>query len=160
MLLVSHVTGTVEVSNFPASTEIANDAGNPVPAVLTAGTATIGRLLPPAPGTPYFLPMAERSFASQNSGSLDGTGVTRLLVDVYITGISGGVTPSLKVFVDRLDANGTWFPIWAPATMTTVGMTSTTIGPGALVGHDVGVAYRFRYETAGNVTFSASVRPR
>ena len=127
--------------------------------LLVSRVTSIVRVTPRTPVTVYTLPMLMREFANGNSGTLDGSGVALLMVDVNVTGVSGGVTPSLKVFVERLDSNGTWFPLWAP-TITTPGMTSTTIGPGALVAHDVGATCRFRYETAGSITFSASVRSR
>lgn len=107
------------------------------------------------------LPSAAQT-VSGNSANLDCTAVSTVAVDVNVTAVSG-VAPTLNAFLDRLGADGVWYPAWSAAQITAAGVTSTSVGPGCAVGQVLSATVRLRWVIGGTTpsfTFSASVTGR
>ena len=82
-----------------------------------------------------------------------------LAVDVNVSAASG-TSPTLTLFLDRLGADGVWYPIWSPTAVTAVGQLSTSIGPGCVVAEVPTNNIRLRWTLGGTTpsfTFSASI---
>lgn len=95
-----------------------------------------------------------------NSGNLAVDAYTEIAVDINITAVSG-TSPTLNLFVDRLGADGIWYPIWSSTQQTAVGQVSTSIGAGMLVAQGFGATVRLRWTIGGTTpswTFSASIQ--
>lgn len=59
------------------------------------------------------------------------TPFTALAVDLSITAFTGGTSPTVKFFLNRLGADGLWYPMWAPAVgLSAAGTVSVNVGPG------------------------------
>ena len=89
--------------------------------------------------------------------------ITTLAVDVNVTSISGTLTPTLDLFVERQGADGVWYAAWASSGITTDGQTSTSIGPGCTTVAVLTAVARFRWSmtgTAPSFTFSVSIEGR
>jgi hypothetical protein len=85
--------------------------------------------------------------------------LTTLAVDVSVTAVAGAGT--VAPIVERLGDDGVWYPIWNPAALTAVGLTSTSIGAGCTTPAVVTSTLRFRWVITGtSVTFSASIIAR
>ncbi len=97
--------------------------------------------------------------ASGNSGQVQTGPLYTLAVDVNVTAASG-TSPTLALFVDRLGADGNWYPIWSPTALTAAGQLSTSIGPGCAVAEVPTNNIRLRWVLGGtspSFTFSASI---
>lgn len=126
------------------------------------GTASI---IAGNPGATTFLTYLSGAQATANSGtSFSTAAVESLAVDITLTSFTGGTSPSITFFVDRLGSDNVWYRIWTSAALTSAGATSVQIGPfpsgtGIYTAVLTGTA-RFGWSTAGSptaVTFSASV---
>jgi hypothetical protein len=96
--------------------------------------------------------------ASGNSGPLDAQGVTAIAVDVNITVVSG-TTPSMVLTVERLGADGIWYPIATSPAQTAAGKWSVSVGPGESAA-ELSDAIRLAWAITGTTpsfTFSASI---
>lgn len=127
---------------------------------LPPGGASIGHVtLDLEAETLYLLPSASRN-SGGTSLPFDTSRKSRVAVDVNVSAVSGTLSPSLRVFVDRLGADDQWYVIYASSSVTATSTMSTTIGQGMTVGQSLGAQCRFRWEITGanpNITFSASV---
>jgi hypothetical protein len=93
--------------------------------------------------------------------------IASLAVDITLTSFTGGTTPSVTFYVDRLGNDGAWYRLWTSAALTAAGPTSASIGPGqsgtnAAPGVLTGTC-RFGWSSTGaptSITFSASVSGR
>lgn len=99
---------------------------------------------------------------------IDTRFATSLGVDINVTAFTGGASPSLTVFVDRLGPDGVFYPIWSPAAIAATGKTSANISPTnptAAQNAELGPSCQFRWTFTGatpptGVTFSVSVYPQ
>jgi hypothetical protein len=85
-----------------------------------------------------------------------------LAVDVNVTAVSG-TSPSLTLLLERLGADGVWYPVWSPSAITAVGALSTSVGPACLTNAVVVPTMRLRWVLGGtspSFTFSASIHGR
>lgn len=97
--------------------------------------------------------------ASGNSGPLQTGPLYTLAVDVNVTATSG-TSPTLTLFLDRLGADGNWYPIWSPTAVTAAGVVSTSVGPGCATAEVPTNNIRLRWVLGGtspSFTFSASI---
>lgn len=177
----------LNIGNFPATTEIANDLGNPVPVALTEtglglakesslqtirdtlyrrtdplppGNNLVGRFLVELQARTLLLMASAVRTTGGTSAPFETDEITRIAVDVNVTAVSGTLSPSLRVFIDRQGADGLWYPIWSPEAITTVTTLSATIGQGMTIGQSLAALCRFRWEITGtspSFTLSASV---
>lgn len=108
--------------------------------------------------TLFTLASAARTVNGSSPNFLTGD-LSRVAIDVNVTAV-GGVGPNLRFFLDRLGADGNYYPIWSPAALTAVGTLSTTVGQGMAVAQSLAAECRLRWEITGTTpsfTFSASV---
>lgn len=112
-----------------------------------------------------FLTYPSAAQATANAGtSFSTTAVASLAVDATLTSFTGGTSPALTFFVDRLGADSVWYRLWTSAALTSAGPVSVQLGPfpsgtGIVTAVLTGTA-RFGWSTTGTptaVTFSASV---
>lgn len=126
---------------------------------LPAGSNSIGHVtLDLEAETLLLLPSVARTAGGQ-SAPFDTSRKSRVAIDVSLTAVAG-VTPSLRLFLDRMGADGLWYPIWTGPAMTAAGTASTTVGQGMTVGQSLAASCRLRWELTGtgaSATFSASV---
>lgn len=109
-----------------------------------------------------YLPGAQ---AVTNAGvSFATASVSYLAVDITLTSFTGGSSPSVTFFLDRLAADGLWYRIWTSSALTTGGVTSVNAGPGLTGAGTVATVLtgtaRFGWSSTGAptaITFSASV---
>lgn len=103
--------------------------------------------------------------AATNAGVSFPTATTSALaVDITLTSFTGGTTPTVTFFVDRLGSDGVWYRAWTSAALSSAGATSVQIGPfpsgtGIFTAVLTGTA-RFGWTSTGTptaITFSASV---
>lgn len=147
----------------PVFTPVDNN-GNPLKA-MPNGDGTSSLVTSSAPTTTTFITYLSGAQAVSNTGvSFSTAAVSGLAVDVTLTGFTGGSSPAVTFFVDRLGSDGVWYRVWTSAALTGAGVTSVQIGPfpaatGIITAVLTGTA-RFGWSTTGTptaVTFSASV---
>jgi len=101
--------------------------------------------------------------ASGVTGPLPTASVTELAVDANVTTITGGTSPSITFYLDRLGADGVWYRMWTSAAVIVAGSVSTSVDPnGGATDAVLTDACRFGWTFGGTVaatsiTFSASV---
>lgn len=98
--------------------------------------------------------------ADGNSGSLFVGVFDELSVDVNVSAVAGTNTPSMTLYVDRLGADGVWYPIYTSSAVTAAAVVSTSLGRGAATNATFGATARLRWVITGTTpsfTFSASI---
>ena len=115
---------------------------------------------------------ASAAQAASNTGtSFSTTGATTLAVDATVTGFTGGSSPTVTFFIQRLGNDGIWYQIWASTAVAATNTVTASIGPGMTgtgtnannVSAVLTGTCRFGWSTTGTptaVTFSASVVAR
>lgn len=68
--------------------------------------------------------------AGGNSGAIDITDVTDILLTVYVAGTSSGTNPTLDAQIDIQDKDGNWIPQVAKITQLTSGPNYATVSCG------------------------------
>ncbi|MBX7464963.1 hypothetical protein K1Y80_02555 [Streptomyces sp. MAG02] len=115
--------------------------------------------------TTTFITYLSGAQAVSNVGvSFSTAAVSGLAVDVTLTSFTGGSSPAVTFFVDRLGSDGVWYRVWTSSALTSTGVTSVQIGPfpaatGIVTAVLTGTA-RFGWSSTGSptaITFSASV---
>lgn len=86
---------------------------------------------------------------SGNSGALNASSYRELDVDINITAVSGGASPSIQFFVDRQGADGNWYVIWTGAVHSAAGSESDSIGAGLSKPVAFGSTIRVRWAVTG-----------
>lgn len=99
---------------------------------------------------------------SGSTGSLSVGAYKELSVDVNVTALTGGTSPSIVFSFQRLGADGIWYTIYTGTAITAAGAQSTTIGVGAVTNSGFGGTVRLVWTFAGtiiatSITFSASI---
>lgn len=95
--------------------------------------------------------------ANAVSPDLATSGLRYVSVEINVTALAG-TAPSLTVVLERR-VGDLYFPIWTSPTITAVGKTSASVGPGMPVPELVGAIARLRYVVAGtSVTFSVGMQ--
>lgn len=123
-------------------------------------TVTLVQIL--ASGGPY--PAAQPQPVVFSTAETDS-----LAFDVTVTGFTGGTSPTIQFFIDRLGVDGNWYNVMQSQTFSAAGSNSADIGPAynsafsppngvqhAVLTHQA----RLRYATVGaptGVNFSASI---
>jgi len=90
---------------------------------------------------------------------------TALGIDINVTALTGGASPSITVFLDRLSPDGQFYPAWSPAAIAATGKTSANISPtnptaaqNAVLGPSCQLRWQFTGATPPtSVTFSVTV---
>lgn len=83
-----------------------------------------------------------------------------LALDFNITNITGSGTPTLTLFLERLGADGVWYPIYTSSAITAQGKVSTSLGYGQAAQGSFGLTVRVRWTISGTTpvfTLSASI---
>jgi hypothetical protein len=95
--------------------------------------------------------------ASGNSPSLDLGPNNCVAVDINAT--AGVGSPSMVFYLDRLGADGNWYPIYTSSAVTGVSQTSTSVGPGCATDQLPTNTVRLRWVLGSgtSLTFSASL---
>lgn len=148
--------------NNPVFT-LVDGSGNVLKAMSNGdGTAN---LVAGSAGAATFLTYLSGAQAVSNTGTSFSTGsVSALAVDVTLTSFTGGTSPTVTFFVDRLGADGVWYRIWTSSALNSATAVSVQIGPfpsgtGIFTAVLTGTA-RFGWSSTGTptaITFSASV---
>lgn len=86
--------------------------------------------------------------ANGNTPPFNTGGMSELLVDINVTSVRG-VTPSMAFFLDRLGADGLWYPAYSPTALTAPGVISTTFGPGMATNQGFSAQSRLRWTVGG-----------
>ncbi|MGW7001425.1 hypothetical protein ACWGCW_01010 [Streptomyces sp. NPDC054933] len=103
--------------------------------------------------------------ATSNLGASFATSaIEAIAVDITLTSFTGGSSPSVTFFVDRLGNDSVWYRTWTSSALTTATTVSQVIGPfpaatGITTAVLTGTA-RFGWSSSGSptaITFSASV---
>lgn len=147
----------------PVFTPVDNN-GNALKALPNGdGTATLATSAVSTTAT--FITYLSGAQAVSNTGvSFSTATVSGLAVDVTLTSFTGGSSPAVTFFVDRLGSDGVWYRVWTSAALSSAGVTSVQIGPfpaatGIVTAVLTGTA-RFGWTSTGTptaITFSASV---
>jgi hypothetical protein len=106
--------------------------------------------------------------AASNAGTSFSTSlIGSLAVDITLTSFTGGSSPAVTYFVDRLGNDGVWYRIWTSTAASTATVITASIGPGITgTGNASAVltgTARFGWSSTGSptaITFSASVSGR
>ncbi|MCX5209814.1 hypothetical protein OG689_11010 [Kitasatospora sp. NBC_00240] len=159
--------------NVPAAQAVALTDGEGSLISLTGGGLPITTT-----GAAISLTYPTSARAADNAGdSVDTTKYSALAIDVSVTAFTGGTTPGVTFFLDRLGADGVWYPVWTSGSLTTTGKRSASVGDGmtggtvtAGVGTGPGAfpaalttQARFGWTLSGSptsITFSASLVSR
>ena len=111
------------------------------------------------------LPSSAR--ASYTSGQLSTStpyGQVQILnIDINVTALTGGTSPTVTFKVSRVGADGILYQAWQPTALSAAGVLSTTIGAGCATNQDLGDLYQIDMVTTGSptsITFSASVKAK
>lgn len=142
-------------------------AGSPAASVTTIQGVVGGTSVPVTTSTTTstFITYLSGAQAVSNTGvSFSTTAVSALAVDVTLSSFTGGSSPGVTFFVDRLGSDGVWYRLWTSASLTGAGVTSVQIGPfpvatGIVTAVLTGTG-RFGWASTGSptaITFSASV---
>ncbi|MEV5944439.1 hypothetical protein [Streptomyces sp. NPDC051994] len=145
----------------------AGTAGSPASSVTSIQGVVGGTSVPVTTSTTTstFITYLSGAQAVSNTGvSFSTAAVSGLAVDVTLTSFTGGTSPTVTFFVDRLGSDGVWYRLWTSAALNGAGVTSVQIGPfpaatGIVTAVLTGTA-RFGWTSTGTptaITFSASV---
>ena len=111
------------------------------------------------------LPSSAR--ATYTSGQLPTTTangqIQVLAVDINVTALTGGVSPTVTFKLSRVGADGVLYQVWLPTALSAPGVLSTTIGPGCVVNADLGDLFQLDMVVTGaptSITFSASLKAK
>lgn len=139
--------------------------GNALKAISNGdGTSSLVASAASAVSTFITYPTATAQAASNAGVSFSTATTASLAVDITLTSFTGGTTPTVTFFVDRLGSDGVWYRVWTSAALNSAGVTSIQIGPfpaatGIFTAVLTGTA-RFGWTSTGTptaITFSASV---
>ena len=77
------------------------------------------------------LPRADYTdVVAANPTSMNTAGINYVALDLQVFSFTGGVTPSITFFLDRLDGNAAWFQVWTSSAQTAAFQWSVDLGPG------------------------------
>ncbi|WP_147267258.1 hypothetical protein [Streptomyces sp. SDr-06] len=142
-------------------------AGSPASSVTSIQGVVGGTSVPVTTSTTTttFITYLSGAQAVSNAGvSFSTAAVSALAVDITLVGFTGGSSPAVTFFADRLGSDGVWYRVWTSGSLTSAGVTSVQIGPfpaatGVVTAVLTGTA-RFGWSSTGSptaITFSASV---
>jgi hypothetical protein len=109
------------------------------------------------------LPSAAR--ATYSSGRIAIPDYNDLIfnVDINVTALTGGTSPTVTFKMSRFGADGILYQIWLPTALSVAGVFSQSIGIGAQTNADPGDAIQIDMVVTGaptSITFSLSVKAR
>lgn len=134
---------------------------NPVFTLVDASGNVLG-------GAAALLTVAAAAQAAANTGtSFSTSGASGLGVDINVTAFTGGSSPAVTFFVDRLGADAIWYRTWTSSPVSAASAVSQVLGPypaatGVTTAVLTGTA-RLGWSFTGtpaSVTFSVSVSGR
>lgn len=161
-------------SGFHAVTQGVTNPGTP-PATVMVLSDGEGNLVGSSNPASALLTYTAGAHATSNPGdSFSTSSLSACAVDVTVTGFTGGTSPSVTFFVERIGADGLWYRVWQSAAVSSAGTVSVSIGASvptvaAAANTAQGVTAmlstlaRFGWSTSGSptaVTFSGGVMGR
>ncbi|MEV6833481.1 hypothetical protein AB0N17_02950 [Streptomyces sp. NPDC051133] len=171
----------VSGSAHPAVTQGTSNPSSPA-AMAVALTDGEGRLLRStdngdgtwslASGATVPLVYPPQARTGPNTGdSFFTVGYSSVAIDINVTTFTGGSSPSVTFFLNRLGGDGLWYPIWTSGAINTTKQLSASLGPGQSGGSNGAGGFpavlttqaQFGWTYAGSptsVTFSGSVASR
>lgn len=109
------------------------------------------------------LPSAARATYSSGAVSLTNFSQVALDIDINVTALTGGSSPSVTFKVSRVEADTVLYSVWSPSAITAAGAFSQSIGPGLQTSADFGNTFQVDMVTTGSptsITFSLNVEAR
>ena len=86
--------------------------------------------------------------------------LTSINLDISVTALTGGVSPTVTFKVSRVGADGVLYSVYNPAAISAAGNFSQSIGPGEQTNADLGALFQIDMVLTGaptSITFSGSV---
>lgn len=113
------------------------------------------------------LSLASAARAAYSSGQLSTqtpNGQIQILnVDINVTALTGGTSPTVTFKVSRVGADGVLYQVWQPTAISAAGTFSTTIGANCATNSDLGDLFQIDMVVTGaptSITFSASLKAK
>lgn len=109
------------------------------------------------------LPSAARATYSSGQVSLANFSQLELDIDINVTALTGGTSPTVTFKVSRVEADGVLYSVWSPSAISAAGTFSQSIGPGLQTSVDLGNTFQVDMVTTGSptsITFSLNVEAR
>lgn len=113
------------------------------------------------------LTLASAARATYSSGQLSTTtqyGEIQILnVDINVTALTGGTSPTVTFKVSRVGADGILYQAWLPTALSAAGVLSTTIGQSCATNVDLGDLFQIDMVVTGaptSITFSMSLKAK
>ncbi len=109
------------------------------------------------------LPSAARATYSSGQVVLPNYNELVLSLDVNVTAITGGTSPTVKFIVSRVGADSVLYGLYTPGALSTPGVFSQSIGHGGQTNADPGDLCQVDMVTTGSpttITFSLSAKVR
>ena len=108
--------------------------------------------------------VARATYSSGQVPTITASGQVQLLgVDINVTALTGGTSPTVTFKLSRVGADGVLYQVWQPTAISAAGVFSTTIGPGCVINADLGDLFQLDMVVTGaptSVTFSASLKAK
>lgn len=133
------MAGTLQVGQSPNNATVNIQPGMYMqPVVLADSSGNLAvfnangqqQVAPLAPSTPLVYPTGSQ-LAADTGDSFSMTDATSIAVDITFTSFTGGTSPGITFFVQRLGASSIWYTVWSNTTpVTTAATISASIGPG------------------------------
>lgn len=82
-------------------------------------------------------------------------------LDVSVTALTGGVSPTVTFKVSRVEPDGVLYSVYSPAAISAAGTFSQSIGPGEQTNVDLGDQFQLDMVLTGgptSITFSATIK--
>ena len=109
------------------------------------------------------LPSAARASYSSGIITLPNYNELVLSLDVNVTALTGGSSPTVKFTVSRIGADGVAYVLYSPTALSAAGVFSQSVGHSGQTNADLGDQCRIDMVTTGaptSVTFSLSAKVR
>ena len=108
------------------------------------------------------LPSAAR--ATYSSGQLStwqgGFLLQSIDLDISVTALTGGTSPTVTFKVSRVEPDGVLYAVYNPAAISAAGVFSQSIGPGEQTNADLGSLFQLDMVVTGaptSITFSGNI---
>lgn len=109
------------------------------------------------------LPSAARATYSSGPITLPNYNALVLDLDVSVTALTGGASPTVTFKVSRVEPDGVLYPVYSPAAISAAGVFSQSIGAGGQTAADLGTAFQIDMVLTGaptSITFSLTASAR
>lgn len=84
-------------------------------------------------------------------------------IDISVTALTGGVSPTVTFKVSRVEPDGVLYQVWQPTALSAAGTFSQSIGLGYQTAVDLGSAFQIDMVLTGaptSITFSLNAKAR